>query len=73
MRNFFEIANFLIERPALTGAVVWGVLYAVRRSKRHKLSEKEREHALQVHSEQRSYAEKMYDPLQETETGAKPR
>jgi uncharacterized membrane protein len=70
MGKLLALAEFFIERPALAGAVVWGVLWTLRKMRmpRHgqALSDRDRDRVLQLAMEQRSYAETMYDlPLEE--------
>lgn len=74
--RLFQVIDFFIERPPLTGALVCGALYLLKRSRKPHLSESERQHAIDLYETQRTYAEKMYDPLREEEesgAAAKPR
>jgi hypothetical protein len=63
--------DFFLERPPLTGALVCGALYLLKRSRKTHLTVAERQHALEVSKSQRTYAEKMYDPLTEEEEEAR--
>jgi uncharacterized membrane protein len=70
MGKLLALAEFFIERPALAGAVVWGVLWTLRKMRmpRHgeALSDTDRDRVLQLAMEQRSYAETMYElPVEE--------
>ncbi|MFN7994051.1 MAG: hypothetical protein U0Q18_10635 [Bryobacteraceae bacterium] len=69
--RLIQLLDFFIERPPLTGALVWGALYLVKRSRRVHLSTEERQHALELYESQRTYAEKMYDPPTQEEESAK--
>ena len=69
--KLIQLMDFFLERPPLTGALVCGALYLLKRSRKAHLTESEREHALQVSDSQRTYAEKMYDPLTEGEEAAR--
>jgi hypothetical protein len=62
-----QLLDFFLERPPLTGALVCGALYLLKRSRKIHLTDAERQHALQVSESQRTYAEKMYDPPTEDE------
>lgn len=62
--------DFFIERPPLTGALVCGALYLLKRSRKPHLSDEERQHALDLSAQQRTYAEKMYDPPRDDEQSA---
>jgi len=67
MGKLLDFVGFFLERPTLTGAMVWGTLYLMKRRRKKTLSEAEREHALQLYESQRIYADKMYDPPTEEE------
>jgi len=69
--RIIQILDFFIERPPLTGALVWGALYLVKRSRKGHLTDAERQHALDLYESQRTYAEKMYDPPTEEEQSAR--
>jgi hypothetical protein len=75
MPRLFDIVDFFIERPPLTGALVAGALYLLRKTRRTHLTVEERQHALDLYNSQRTYAERMYDPPNEDEesAGLKPR
>ena len=68
--KIFLLVDFFLERPPLTGALVCGALYLLKRSRKPHLTTMEREHALEVSQSQRTYAEKMYDPPTEDEEAA---
>jgi len=68
--RLFQLLDFFIERPPLTGALVCGALYLLKRTRKPHLSVAERQHALDLSKEQRTYAEKMYDPLGSDEEAA---
>ena len=65
--------DFFLERPPLTGALVCGALYLLKRKRKTQLSAAERQHAMELYESQRTYAEKMYDPPTEEEQGARTR
>lgn len=67
MGKLLDFVGFFLERPTLTGAMVWGTLYVLKRRRRKTLSESEKEHALALYESQRIYADKMYDPPTEEE------
>jgi hypothetical protein len=69
--RFLQLLDFFIERPPLTGALVWGALYLLKRSRKTQMTEDERSHALELYESQRSYADRMYDPPTEDEESAK--
>lgn len=71
--RLLQIFDFFIERPPLTGALVWGALYLLKRTRKTHLTAEERQHALDLHASQRTYAETMYDPPVEEEDSAKRR
>ena len=73
--KIIQLLDFFIERPPLTGVLVCGALYLIKRSRKPNLSSEERQHALRIAESQRSYADKMYDPLTDEEHSAslKPR
>ena len=71
MLRLFDIVDFFIERPPLTGALVAGALYLLRKTRRTHLTVEERQHALDLYHSQRSYAERMYDPPSEDEESAR--
>jgi len=71
--RLFQIVDFFLERPPLTGALVCGALFLLKRSRKPHLSATERQHALDLSDAQRTYAEKMYDPPTEEEQAATPR
>lgn len=68
--RLLQLFDFFLERPPLTGALVCGALYLLKRSRKPHLSVDERRHALDLSAEQRTYAEKMYDPLTDEEQAA---
>ncbi len=70
--RLLQLFDFFIERPPLTGALVCGALYLLKRSRKPQLNDEERQHALDLSAEQRTYADKMYDPLTEEETTSRP-
>ncbi len=65
--RLFQLLDFFLERPPLTGALVCGALYLLKRSRKPQLTADERQHAVELSAEQRTYAEKMYDPPTEGE------
>lgn len=67
MGKLLDFVGFFLERPTLTGAMVWGTLYVLKRRRKRTLSETEKEHALALYESQRIYADKMYDPPTEEE------
>jgi hypothetical protein len=69
--RLLQLFDFLIERPPLTGALVWGALYLIKRSRKTHLTAEERQHALDLYESQRTYAEKMYDPIRDDEQSAR--
>jgi len=69
--RLLQILDFFIERPPLTGALVWGALYLIKKTRKTHLTDEERQHALDLHASQRTYAETMYDPPTEEEDSAK--
>ncbi len=71
MPRLFDIVDFFIERPPLTGALVAGALYLLRKTRRTHLTFEERQHALDLYDSQRTYAERMYDPPGEDEESAR--
>jgi hypothetical protein len=71
--RLFQLLDFFLERPPLTGALVCGALFLLKRSRKPHLSATERDHAVDLSQEQRTYAEKMYDPLTDEESVAPPR
>lgn len=68
--RLFQLLDFFLERPPLTGALVCGALFLLKRSRKPHLSETERQHAVDLSEAQRTYADKMYDPLNEEEEAA---
>jgi hypothetical protein len=68
--RLLQLFDFFLERPPLTGALVCGALYLLKRSRKPYLSDAERRHALDLSASQRTYAEKMYDPPTDEEQGA---
>ncbi len=68
--RLFELLDFFLERPPLTGALVCGALYLLKRSRKPHLTEAERRHAVDLSETQRTYAEKMYDPITDEEQAA---
>lgn len=60
--RLFQLLDFFLERPPLTGALVCGALYLLKRSRKPHLTAAERQHAVDLSEEQRTYADKMYDP-----------
>jgi hypothetical protein len=71
--RILQLVDFFLERPPLTGALVCGALYLLKRSRKPHLTAAERQHALDLSAEQRTYAEKMYDPPTDEEESATPR
>jgi hypothetical protein len=73
--RLLQILDFFIERPPLTGALVWGALYLIKKTRKTNLTDEERQHALDLHASQRTYAETMYDPptYEEDSTKQNPR
>jgi len=71
--RLLQLLDFFIERPPLTGALVWGALYLIKKSRKSHLTDEERQHALDLYESQRTYADKMYDPLKDEEESAKPK
>jgi hypothetical protein len=73
--RLLQLLDFFLERPPLTGALVCGALYLMKRRRKPQMSATERQHAVALYESQRTYAEKMYDPPTEEEQGApsKPR
>lgn len=71
--RLLQLIDFFMERPPLTGALVCGALYLLKRSRKPHLTAAERQHAVNLSDEQRTYAEKMYDPLTDDETASTPR
>jgi hypothetical protein len=69
--RLFQLLDFFLERPPLTGALVCGALYLLKRSRKPHLTAAERQHAVDLSDEQRTYAEKMYDPPTEEEQAAR--
>jgi hypothetical protein len=70
--RLLQLVDFFLERPPLTGALVCGALYLLKRSRKPHLSVAERQHAVDLSEAQRTYAEKMYDPPTEEEQAAAP-
>jgi len=70
--RLLQLLDFFIERPPLTGALVCGALYLLKRKRTTQLNETERRHAVELSESQRTYAEKMYDPPTEEEQNAAP-
>jgi hypothetical protein len=70
MGGLFRILDFLLERPPLTGALVWGALYLIKRKRTAHMTPEERQHTLDLYRSQRPYAERMYDPPTEEEQSA---
>jgi len=60
--RLLQLLDFFLERPPLTGALVCGALYLLKRSRKPQLTAAERRHAVDLSASQRTYAEKMYDP-----------
>jgi hypothetical protein len=71
--RLLQLLDFFLERPPLTGALVCGALYLLKRSRQPHLSAAERQHAVDLSQAQRTYAEKMYDPPTDQEEAATPR
>ena len=69
--RIFQIVDFFLERPPLTGVLVAGALYLIKRSRKGQMTAEERQHALDLYASQRTYAETMYDPPTEEEDFAK--
>ena len=69
--KLLQLVDFFLERPPLTGALVCGALYLLKRSRKARFTEAERQHALELSKSQRTYAEKMYDPLTADEEEAR--
>ena len=70
--RLLQLLDFFLERPPLTGALVCGALYLLKRSRKLHLSAAERQHAVDLSEAQRTYAEKMYDPPTDEEQAAAP-
>jgi hypothetical protein len=70
--RLFQLLDFFLERPPLTGALVCGALYLLKRSRKPHLSTAERQHAVDLSAAQRTYADKMYDPPTDEEQAAAP-
>jgi hypothetical protein len=70
--RLLQLLDFFLERPPLTGALVCGALYLLKRSRKPQLSGAERQHAVELSEAQRTYAEKMYDPPTDDEQAAPP-
>ena len=68
--RLFQLLDFFLERPPLTGALVCGALFLLKRSRKPHLSASERQHAVDLSDAQRTYAEKMYDPPTDEEQAA---
>lgn len=68
--RLLQLLDFFVERPPLTGVLVCGALYLLKRSRKPHLSAGERQHAIDLSEAQRTYAEKMYDPPTEDEPAA---
>jgi len=71
MGGLLRILDFFLERPPLTGALVWGALYLMKRSRKTQMTEEERQHTLDLYDAQRPYSERMYDPPTEEEQSAR--
>jgi hypothetical protein len=71
--RLFQLLDFFLERPPLTGALVCGALFLLKRSRKPHLSVSERQHAVDLSDAQRTYADKMYDPPTDEEQAAAPR
>jgi hypothetical protein len=69
--RLYELLDFFLERPPLTGALVCGALYLLKRTRKSHLTPEERRHALDLYESQRTYADKMYDPPTEDEQSAR--
>jgi len=69
--RILQLLDFLIERPPLTGALVAGALYLLKRRRKAHFTDDERYHALDLAEQQRTYADKMYDPPTAEEEAAK--
>ena len=65
-----QLLDFFLERPPLTGALVCGALYLLKRSRKPRLTAAEKQHAVDVSYAQRTYAEKMYDAVSDAEQAA---
>jgi hypothetical protein len=65
--KLLQLVEFFLERPPLTGALVAGGLYLLKRSRKVHLTTTERDHALEVSQSQRPYSDRMYDPPTEDE------
>jgi len=65
--RLLQLFDFFLERPPLTGALVCGALYLLKRSRKPHMTAAERQHAVDLSESQRPYAEKMYDPPVEGE------
>jgi hypothetical protein len=70
--RLFQLLDFFLERPPLTGALVCGALYLLKRSRKPHLTAAERQHAVDLSEAQRTYAERMYDPPTDEEQAATP-
>jgi tryptophanyl-tRNA synthetase len=60
--RLLQVFEFFIERPPLSGALLCGALYLLKRTRKPHMSSSERQHAMEISDAQRTYAEKMYDP-----------
>ena len=69
--RLLQLLDFFLERPPLTGALVCGALYLLKRSRKTHLTAAERQHAVDLSQAQRTYAEKMYDPPTDDEQAAR--
>jgi hypothetical protein len=65
--RLLQILDFFIERPPLTGVLVCGALYLIKKTRKTPMTAEERQHAIDLHASQRTYAETMYDPPTEEE------
>ena len=70
--RLLQLLDFFIERPPLTGALVAGALYLLKRTRKPHLTVSERQHAVDLSDEQRTYADKMYDPPTDEEQSTAP-
>lgn len=73
MGGIFQILDFFLERPPLTGALVAGALYLLKRKRKTHLTAEERQHTLDLYDSQRPYADRMYDLPTEEEQAVSPK
>jgi len=68
--RLLQLIDFFMERPPLTGVLVAGALYLIKKTRKTHLTAEERRHALDLYESQRNYADRMYDPLTDDEQSA---